>query len=171
MTIPFPAQQDYYLTIADASLLVDIIQKSDAERHAALLKLPKDRLVWMFAEFIGLANAVVANNREMVELILIQENVVHPHRSHQVNLPTIAGALTGVENAALSGGADVCGSCAFRLGTVANQCETTAIDVSGCLDDDERFLCHEDVDDADRPKHSCRGWVAAMKLKREVVTR
>jgi hypothetical protein len=50
-------------------------------------------LVDLFSQFIGLANSVVANNREMVEMLLVIEGKMHPQTAEKANLPTVFGAL------------------------------------------------------------------------------
>lgn len=122
-------------------------------------------LIDLFAQFIGLANSVIANNREMIELHHITENGMHPNQAEQINLPNLFGALHGVELALGVDQAKVCGGCAFRLGAPANQCQPTTADAAWCLiNESDPFFCHEDMDDSGRPKHLCRGFAQRRKV-------
>lgn len=167
-----PIGCDYRLSVADAVTL-RAIALMPADMRIEMLREFVMRhgvraLTELFAEFIGLANSVVANNREMIELILIQESVCHPDRV-DVNLPTIGGALAGIEPATLCITESTCGGCAYKLGTVANQCPPTAQDALEATDGEHQFWCHEDVNDDGSVKHLCRGHAAVMKLKRETI--
>jgi len=163
------ADLDFRLSVEQAKQLAAIVAAPLGDRLNLLSRYQRQKgtaaLIELFGSFIGLARTVVDNNREMVELILLLECVTTPHRSSDVNLPTLRGALLGVEHAALCA-VDVCAGCAFRLGTPANQCETTALDVEYCIDEDrQRFMCHEDMDDHGEPLHLCRGYAAVIKLR------
>jgi hypothetical protein len=52
-----------------------------------------------------------------------------------------------------------CGTCAFRAGTLPNQCLATVADALKCVMEGDRFLCHESPVDADG-EHTgvCMGW-------------
>lgn len=132
---------------------------SDANGAAATAEL--------FAQFIGLANSVVANNRDMIEIILVVDGGMHPHSAEQANLPTIHGALAGVLLAEGMDDALLCSGCAFRLGAAANQSPVTTIDADLCSDPGaDVFQCHEDVDAKGRPYKACAGF-AQLRARRK----
>lgn len=176
-TIKLRVGTDYDLTPQDADTLLGITGLP-AEYRAKLLRLiVRDRgtegLVRLFSEFIGLANSVVANNRMMVEMFMAAEGVVHPESVHKINLPTIRGALYGVNNERIPND-KMCESCAFRHGTPPNQCEGTALDASDSADGEYKFMCHKDPALADISIHNqserevkaarvCGGYAAARK--------
>lgn len=71
------------------------------------------------------------------------------------NLPTAAGAVLGQELARVTGEVPgCCPTCAFKLGTVPNQCDTTVKEAIDCVFENVPFHCHHDA----KP---CRGWLAA----------
>jgi hypothetical protein len=88
------------------------------------------------------------------------------------NLPTPEGSALGAEMARLLApeiaryraqypdAPDLCGSCAFRLGTHPNGCATSLMDALKCLMEHRPFLCHETVDESGDPTAPCIGWVA-----------
>jgi hypothetical protein len=141
-------------------------------RRLALNRLMSDvgreGLIDAFAQFIGLANSVVENNREMVEIILITEGGMTDRAAEKANLPTIFGALNGLK---IAEGVDVsktCEGCAFRVGTPANQSASTTCDADWCGHPGEaRFLCHaEGLDERGEPTQACAGW-AQLRVERK----
>lgn len=158
---------DYTLTDGQADALSAVAAVPVEFRRKLLSRISKSELVEMFAQFVGMANSVVANNREMVELLLII-NGDHPHSAEKANLPTIMGALWGAKLANAAATDKVCGGCAYRVGTPANQSPVTTCDADWCDNDGrQRFMCHEDLDDKGEPLHVCRGHgrVAAGKRR------
>lgn len=165
------AATDYAFTSDDARALAAIAQAPiNARRH--LLNLWRategpDHILELFAQFIGMANSVVANNREMVEIILTVEGGMHPYSAEQANLPTITGALAGARLAQGVDEALLCHGCAFRVGTPANQSPVTTIDADLCADPgSDLFQCHEDVDARGRPHKACAGF-AQLRARRK----
>lgn len=157
---------DYALTDEQAATLSGAVGVSADFRRQILAKHTKRELVEMFAQFVGLANSVVANNREMVELLLITEGNMHPHSAEKANLPTIMGALWGVPLAAAAAGQRTCAGCAFRLGTPANQSPATTCDADWTTKNGrEVFMCHEHVDDRGNPTNVCPGFGRARKRR------
>jgi len=142
-------------------------------RLQALLEFSKNHghwaLITLFANFIGMANSVVANNREMIELLMITEGGHHPHDADKANLPTIFGALNGI---ALAEGIDqskTCAGCAYRLGTPANQSPVTTCDADLVLQPFEpSFMCHEDLDEHGNPYRKCTGYTQAKKHRASI---
>lgn len=120
----------------------------------------------ILSQFIGLANSVVANNRDAIELWSILSGFAFPGKEGDVNLPTIFGALAGIDLAAQADVASPCAGCAFRLGTVANQSPSTTCDAEWCINgnEDDRFMCHEDIDEDGNPSKMCAGF---EKLRRK----
>lgn len=171
MSDPTDRAQDYHLTQQQADLLKGIclvpadLRLQALKLHGELVGL--DRFADLFAQFIGMANSVVANNREMAELLLITEGGMHPHTAEKANLPTIFGALQGIE---LAEGVDlskVCAGCAYRLGTPANQSPSTTCDAGDVLQPGEPvFLCHEDLDGQAQPHKACGGYAQHMAARK-----
>jgi hypothetical protein len=160
---------DYSFSADEAKALMGITLLPNDLRHRALVAFMQERsvhaLIQAFAQFIGLANSVVENNREMVELILITEGGMHPHTVEKANLPTIFGALNGV---ILTDGVDqtkTCGGCAYRLGTPANQSPCTTVDADWCAKTEDKFLCHQDLDHKGNPTRKCTGFTQARKRR------
>nr|WP_139181169.1 hypothetical protein [Pseudomonas aeruginosa] len=116
----------------------------------------------LFAQVLGMANAVAENCRAMVELILIERGE-HPHTAEQANLPTMFGALQGVVLAATVNPRGTCAGCAYRLGTPANTSPVTTSDAIYCRQELSRFYCHADLDDQGNPVRTCVGHAKAMK--------
>lgn len=118
--------------------------------------------ILILSEFVGLANSVVANNRDAIELWSLMSGFAPPGREHDVNLPTILGALRGIDLAARANVANPCVGCAFRLGTLANQSPTTTADAEWAMNTDDRFWCHEDFDAEGNPTRRCAGYEKLM---------
>lgn len=145
--------------LMDAEIRVKVLQRYLRDNGA-------DALVALFAQFMGLANSVVANNREMVELILITEAGMTPATAEQSNLPTVFGALQGVTIAAGIDQSKLCHGCAFRLGTVANQSPVTTSDADWCSHPGEKnFLCHMDGQAEGQHRKACAGF-AQLRARR-----
>lgn len=126
-------------------------------------RIGADAILALFSQFIGLANSVIANNREMAEMLLITEGNLHPHQAEKVNLPTLFGALNGTLLAKGVDQSKTCGGCAFRVGTCANQSPSTTCDADWCKDGGEQFMCHEDLDDRGNPTRKCTGYTQARR--------
>lgn len=152
---------DYSMTVADAEELMGVSVLPDEFRRKILLNYVwthgMHELVRLFSAFVGMANSVADNTREQFELYLITECHHHPHLAEKINLPTIQGALEGV-TLAQSGNKGMCATCAFRLGTPANQCHTTTLDAKWTSETDEKFMCHEALDPDNEPTKPCAGW-------------
>lgn len=153
---------DYAMTNAQADALKGVallpadIRKLALDRYIA--DHGADALAELFAQFIGLANSVVANNRECIELFAIVEGGEHPYTAEKYNLPTIFGALCGVSLANSLTEGEPCVGCAYRLGTPANQSPSTTLDAEWCENEGEpRFHCHEDLNELGEPSRLCVG--------------
>ena len=166
-----PICTDYNLTAKQArELMGAVLLPAEIRRKVLALYARKHgqaALIDLFAQIIGLANSVVANTCDMVELELIVAGVMHPDRPDQgPNLPTLFGALSGVALAEGIDQAPLCHGCAFRLGTPANQSPITTCDADWCSHPgEEPFYCHEDRDENDDPTRGCAGF-AQMRKRR-----
>lgn len=159
---------DYSLSPADAEELMGASLLPGEFRKKILMnygqKHGMQELVRLFTAFIGLSNSVVANTREQFELYLINECNHNPILAEKINLPDIPGALEGV-SIAQAGNEKMCGSCAFRLGTPANQCHPTTIDAKQSAQDCELFACHESLNEKGEPTRPCAGWAKTQQEK------
>ncbi len=76
-----------------------------------------------------------------------------------LNMPTESGAAAGKMLANLFGDAEACcKSCAYRAGTIPNQCPSTIMDALECASTGEPFYCHN-------TGQPCEGWKATQKAK------
>ncbi|PZS93756.1 hypothetical protein [Stenotrophomonas maltophilia] len=122
-------------------------------------KIGNAAMVDLFGEFIGLANQVAFNACEQAKDLLVLQGHVWPHEAERINMPCILGALNGIALSASVAPGPLCGGCAFRAGTVANQCLPTTEDADYCSTPGERpFLCHEAVDEHGNAISACRGF-------------
>lgn len=163
---------DYAISKADASELRGATGLPGELRLMAIRRLHGMRgteaILELFAQYMGLANSVIANNREAVELFAITECDVHPHAVHKINLPTIFGALNGVMNA-VDPTASMCEGCAFRLGTPANQSPSTSVDAMDCVTEAFTvgdFKCHMKPNAEGEMNTLCAGYRKAKKERR-----
>lgn len=164
-----PICTDYQLSKQDADTLKGAALLPLEFRVKILERYVADHghygLVELFAQFIGLANSVVANTREFVEMYLVCECGHMPEMAAKLNLPTIFGALQGVEIAQQDSTKGMCGGCAYRRGTAANQSPVTTSDVASALPGqfDHTFSCHENLDEQGEPSRKCGGYLAASR--------
>lgn len=157
-----PVNTDYAMSARDASELKGVVLLPFEIRREILDNYRKtrgaDALVDLFAHFIGMANAVVKNSYESVFLLGIIEGNMHPHQAEKINVPSLFGALQGIELAAQVDQRKTCDGCAFRLGTLANQSPSTTSDAIWCnVGDEELFMCHEHLDEQGEPIVPCGG--------------
>lgn len=160
----------YALSLADASELAGLVLVDHdiriqlLERYLNLHSVLE--LMNLFSQFVGMANSVVENGREMTEIILITEGGMWPNQAEKANLPTMFGACNGVKLAAEIDPAKTCPGCAFRLGTPANQSPCTTDDADWCGNPGaSAFMCHEDLDDKGEPTKGCAGF-AQLRVRR-----
>lgn len=162
-----PANCEYSMTPTDATDIAGIAQLDLAMRRLALSAYLErhghERLVELLAQFIGMANSVVANCGEMSDQVLIAECGVHPDRFDSVNLPTIIGACQGVMIASKCDPAGACHGCAYRLGSIANQSPITTCDAEYMAHDRKGFMCHAHLDEHNEPTKVCVGHAKAAK--------
>lgn len=161
---------DYVIAAADAEDLLGIVLAPADIRRQALEKMASQRgqaaMLDLFAQVLGMANAVAENCRAMAELILIEEGM-HPHTAEKANLPTMFGALQGV---LLADGIDprgTCAGCAYRLGTPANTSPITTAEAHHCQSELLKFFCHAEFDEQGEPVKQCAGHAKALRQLRE----
>lgn len=161
---------DYAMDTELAQDLAGVVQFSHDIRLEVLRsmqqRLGSDAMLALFSQFIGMANSVVANCHDALEEFLIVEKGWHPYQAEKLNFPTLFGALNGVKLAEGVNQDKTCHGCACRLGSLANQSPSTTCDVDWCLQGDDRFYCHEDLDEQGMPTKRCIGFQTHLK-KRE----
>ncbi len=159
--------QEYSFTNEQADALLAMCIQSTGKRARLLRRYYEQHgaagIISLFANFIGMANSAIANNREMIELLLIIEGGMPPNVVEAANLPTIAGALHGVKLANSVNQKKTCGGCAYRLGAPANQSPVTTADAGWSRRNGTDFLCHEKLDENCQPYTLCRGYAQAVK--------
>jgi hypothetical protein len=108
-----------------------------------------------------------ATREHMLILATVDFNM-HPHQAEKLNLPTLAGSLMGLTLPKVDE-SKICGTCAFRQGSAANQSVPTVSDLKDCLDleSGKPFMCHEDLSKGDQPTKVCRGYAQAMLLQKK----
>ena len=158
---------DYSMDTTDATDLANLAQLGLTKRREMLQRHlatnGAGRIVEMFAQFIGMANAVAANCAEMSDTVLITECGVHPDKFTGINLPTIVGACQGVLLAGKCDPAGACHGCAYRLGSIANQSPITTADAQYMGTDQKGFMCHAHLDDRGEPTKVCVGHAKSAK--------
>lgn len=151
----------YRITSDDVNMLMGILSvPTDMRGEVMRLSLDgrsRDSIIELFAQFIGMCVSVEENATEMVEDYLVMEGIKHPCSYLNMNTPSLFGALMGIGNT-VEPTEGMCGGCAFRLGTKANQARITSIDAKDCSEDGDRFSCHEDLQDNGEPSRVCAGW-------------
>lgn len=165
-----PKELQYVLTREDASWLAGISSLPVALRRQALAKYGEqhgsEALINLFAQFMGLANSVVANQKEALVIFQMVDLGIWPETAEKLNLPTIFGACNG---AMLADGVEqdgLCGGCAFRVGTLANQSPNTTCDADWCSHPGEdAFYCHEHPE-GEEPSKACVGF-ARLRARRK----
>lgn len=126
-------------------------------------------LVGLFFEFVEVAKRLERGQREWMERECEYLGLVAPGQGMDMNLPTVAGAVAGLEFAVEPAVAGMCVGCAFRLGSGANQSLSTVTDAEACVRDGRLFLCHEVVDGSGRAVRACSGWVESVRREGGVV--
>lgn len=162
-----PANCEYSMTSSDATYIASIALLDIPMRQECLTyyleKNGPQRLVGLFAQFIGMANSVAKNCAEMSDQVLIEECGVHPDKFTSVNLPTIIGACQGVMIASKCDPAGACYGCAYRLGSIANQSPITTSDAEFMAHDQKGFMCHAHFNEQGEPTKVCVGHAKAAK--------
>lgn len=147
----------YSISPVDAVYLLALMKGGAVpERSSADLK-------HLLSEVCKLAESISSNCRDWLEIAGMIHGNIHPYTAEKLNAPTLRGALSSAVTVPRVDTSNCCPTCAFRVGSVANQTEAVAEDVMLSLESGETFYCHHG-DDA--PKHACHGFVAAMQRKR-----
>jgi len=160
---------EYALDADQAEALAGLAVLATSDRPEFIERLQQRHgpawVVDLFAQAMAVANSVVEKNREMAEFVAITKGKMHPNQAERINLPTILGAALGAKNAINADTSVICEGCAFRLGSVANQCVSTQADVRYVeLEGDSRFLCHMNgLDESGNPTKACPGWAKFQK--------
>lgn len=121
------------------------------------------QLIDVICNLISIANKTIENNREMIEMQYIEHGILHPDQTSKLNLPTLFGALEGLKMAKSTKQENLCGGCAYRLGTPANTCASTVCDAQWQLANGDMFWCHENLDEKENPTQKCRGHLLKTK--------
>ena len=123
-----------------------------------------DALLDLFVEFIAAANSVADNCREHAANEFLAQGVSNdPYLADKINMPSIEGAMQGVIVADTIDPKGACAGCAYRLGTIANQCFATTTDAIYCGDGSVDFQCHEHLDEKGNPTRRCVGFARSLK--------
>lgn len=160
--------RDYALTVQQAGELMVICSMPLPTRQMALYGLVTrdgfDGLVKLFAQFIGLANSVSANAKDQAEQLLVELGDVHPYTAEKINMPCVLGALQGARLVHGIDPSNLCRGCAFRHGSIANQCLPTTLDADQCSEPGEHaFLCHEVLSPSGEATQACKGFAQARR--------
>lgn len=161
---------DYFIDPEAAKDLMGVVQFPHDLRLEVLRamqeRLGPDAMLALFSQFIGMANSVVFNSHDALGEFLIVEADFHPYTvAKGYNFPTLFGALNGIRLTVGVNQEKTCQGCACRLGTLANQSPVTTCDVDYCLEGDDKFWCHEELDDKGMPTKRCIGFQAHLKKR------
>lgn len=167
---PAPAH-DYELSAVEAEFLSKVVEASTQERETLLSRYANsagvDDVIRLFTQMIGCANAVIENCRLGAIDLLITEGGLHPHVAEDINLPTLAGAMSGVMLSAGVCPRGLCSGCVYRHGTHANQSSVTTEDADYSACGSRKFMCHENLDHSGSPTQVCIGHAKALKAVNE----
>ncbi len=162
---------DYELTSTEAEFLSEVVESPTEERETLLSRYANsagvDDVIRLFSQMIGCANAVIENCRLGAIDLLITEGGLHPHVAEDINLPTLAGAMSGVMLSAGVIPRGLCSGCVYRHGTHANQSAVTTEDANYSACGSRKFMCHENLDQHGSPTQVCIGHAKALKAVNE----
>jgi len=166
------AALSYELTSVEAEFLLKVVQASTHEREGLLSRYANsaglDDAIRLLSQVIGCANAVIENCRVGAVGLLITEGGLHPHVAEDINLPTLAGAMSGSMLAAGIDPRGTCFGCVYRHGTHANQSPATTEDAAYSACGSQKFMCHENRDQRGSPTQVCIGHAKALKAVNEM---
>ena len=163
-TIQYALTRDQASTLAGATGLPIEIRKEIFAHYAKTQGV--DALVSLFVNFMGLANSVVANNRNALEIFGMVHLDISPYAAEKLNLPTIFGACNGAIIAAGVDQEGLCDGCAFRVGTHANQSPVTTCDADYCSHPGEQpFMCHDHMEN-EAPTRACVGFARLRAVRK-----
>lgn len=156
---PYSLNSDQAILLAALFIMPIELRRETLEEHAA--GAGPDAIVDLLLEFVSLAKSVEENARGYIECMMMAHGAVHSEReADHLNAPSIVGALEGIR-IARAPTAGMCGSCAFRLGSVPNQCLPTVQDALHCIGGPMQFNCHQDLNEEDEGIFICAGFAAA----------
>jgi hypothetical protein len=157
---------DYKLEKTELDVLTIATVMSDPMRQAFLTDYLQNRgikeCIRLFSQFIGMANSLEANTRSFIEEYLIVECRHAPQVAARINLPSILGALSGARMA-IDPDPKMCHGCAFRHGTPANQSVSTTGQAVECVEGDDLFMCHFNLESGSDPKKQCVGYIRTLQ--------
>lgn len=147
------------------------VELRDARRlivEQAARGMTKHELGEVLIHLVELSEQVIGNAEEHAIGMLIAEGNMHPHQAEKINFPSLKGAALGLaaaECVAADARQRLCDGCAYRQGTVANQCMPTQTDAQWAIDLDHDFSCHiNGYDEAtDTSTQPCVGHVHAKR--------
>lgn len=158
---------DYDISVQDADAIKGaVLLPAEFRRKCLEMYLAangQDALIELFGQFMGMANSVADNCKELATSILITEGGVHLHTAEKINMPTVFGALNGIGLAGNCDSKGVCVGCAYRLGSAANQCLSTVIDAEYTAEGFDKFYCHDELDERGDPVRPCAGHQKVLK--------
>lgn len=152
-------------------VLADALQKSECERghfiKENLAILEKAELMELLINVLNVGNQYAASCDEALWLQVVTRCDVHPDRL-DYNHPAFSGALKGLIIAGKASKKDqLCKSCAYREGTLANHSLSTQDDLAFAIADEAIFYCHENIVDGQKldmgKVRPCRGWAQHIK--------
>lgn len=160
-------ETEYSMTPEQAMLLSKASRTPLQDRRALFSSYAvahgSEGLIELFSQFVGMANSVAENCREMTDLVLIAEIGMNPDRFDSINLPTILGACQGVMLAARCDPTGACHGCAYRMGSIANQSPMATTEAAYMSFHQKGFMCHEELDDQHHATKVCVGHAKAFK--------
>ncbi len=120
----------------------------------------------LLGNVLKLAESISNNCKEWLEVTATIHADIHPYQAEKLNCPTLRGALSAAVTIPRVPISETCETCAFRVGSPANQTEAVAEDVLIALEDGGKaFFCHDY--EGDKPTHPCRGYLEAIKIKKQ----
>ncbi len=148
----------YQISRADAVYLMILMKGGTVPTRS------NDDLKNLLLNVCKLAESISTNCRDWLETAAIIHGDIHPYSTEKLNIPTLLGALSSAVTVPRVDISNCCATCAFRVGSIANQTEAVAQDVLLALENGEVFYCH---DGEGAPKIACHGFVEAIKMNRE----
>lgn len=157
------------LTTSQALLLASAASSDEGKTEALRLfkSADNDYLAEMIMGLIELSGSVIENHDSMIRTVAEVNHGMPPSVSEKINLPDLVGALMGISIASGIDQDKVCESCAFRLGSIPNQCSSTVNDVFYCAEGDSDFMCHENIGDDGKCTRACKGYAQYLKQQKQ----
>lgn len=151
----------YALTNEEAELIL-AASRFDTETIEQLLRRRLKNTdtdpIKLLANVLVMAESVSENLKQIAIKEMVASRRINVEDQHRVNLPSISGAAIGAIMANDCGSS--CSTCAFRLGTSANQSADTLM-LADPTDDKDIFYCHDGLEPGSDPVKACKGWAKA----------